>query len=457
MISGAFLLLDLYAALMRLFTPLLARYLAARARRGKEDIPRAPERRGIAALPRPAGTLVWCHAASVGESLSLLAVVARILQDDPDAHVLMTTGTVTSAKLMAARLPPRAFHQYVPVDHPVWAARFIDYWQPDLVVWSESELWPNLLLAVQKKGIPAVLLNARMSERSFARWKMLPRTARRLLSVFDTCLGQNEAEAARLKALGARHVAVAGNLKYAALPLPCDPAKLDALRAAIGNRPHQFWASTHPGEEALALNVHQAMRAQYPDYMTIIVPRHPERGGDIALLAGESVQVRQRSKNEAPDSACGVYIADTLGELGIFYTLCDTVVMGGSFADVGGHNPIEPAQLDCLVVCGPNMYNFKGICADFDARHALVHTGGTAAEIAAKLQQIAADPAAFAMVRASALAWTQEKSYILDDLSQALAPYTGRGAAALVHQGAAALIDQAAAARSVEKTSGAAR
>ena len=275
------MLLGAYNILMRVSTPFLQRYLQKRARAGKEDPARSAERRGVADTARPAGKLVWFHAASVGESLSLLSLIAQTRKSYPAVHVLVTTGTVTSAKLMAERLPQGAIHQYVPVDHPVWVARFLDHWQPDLALWAESELWPNLLRSVQARNIPAVLLNARMSKASFRTWSRVKGTAARLLSTFDLCLAQNTAEADRLRKLGAKHVKVSANLKYAAAPLPFDADALADMRAQIATRPVILWASTHAGEEAMAMRVHQALSPQAADLLTIVVPRHPVRGAEI--------------------------------------------------------------------------------------------------------------------------------------------------------------------------------
>lgn len=429
------MLLPLYKNLMRATTPLLEAYLGRRQRRGKEDAARSGERRGKAGRARDASRpLVWCHAASVGESLSLLAVVERILQDRPHVDVMVTTGTVTSAALMGKRLPPRAFHQYIPVDHPQWVARFLDHWRPDCVIWSESELWPNMLDALRRRGVPAVLLNARMSEKSFRHWRLAPGFARSVLGAFSLCLAQNEAEAARLRQLGAREVRVAANLKYAAKPLPYDPSDLSRLQAACAQRPLVLWASTHAGEEELAARLHLRLRAGCANLLTIIVPRHPARAEGIEqALAAQGLRVSRRSLAGDDIGAADVHIADTMGELGLFFRLCRNVVMGGTFADVGGHNPIEPAQAGCVVFFGPQTYNFLGICADFDARGALVNVRDEAM-LEEKLKQALDNPAAFDATAAAALAWTRETAGILDALAQLLAPYLpqpqGEGAGA---------------------------
>lgn len=417
------MLLNVYKGMMSLSAPLLEVYLKKRARNGKEDAARAPERRGHAAHPRGEGRLVWFHAASVGESLSLLSIIAKMRAEHPETAVMVTTGTVTSARLMAERLPEGAFHQYVPVDHPLWVARFLDHWKPDFVVWAESELWPNMLRAVGARRIPAVLLNARMSERSFRRWQWAPRAIGEILSCFSLCLAQNESEAARLRVLGANNVQVSANLKYAAAPLPNDAEKLEALRAETAGRPLLLWASTHPGEEELALAAHKTLSPSCTSLLTIIVPRHPVRGGEIrALAAATGVKASLRSEAAKPEE---VYIADTMGELGLFYRLCKTVVMGGSFNGTGGHNPIEPGQFGCVIFYGPDMHNFTTISADFLQKDAAVQVKD-AAELNEKLLKALKAPETFAPFGAAAEEMTREKSHVVEDLAALLEPFMAR-------------------------------
>ena len=417
------MLLNLYRAMMRASTPLLEAYLHKREARGKEDPARAPERRGRAARPRGANPLAWFHAASVGESLALLSLINRVLRDYPGASVMVTTGTVTSAKLMADRLPSGAFHQYMPVDHPAWVAQFLDHWRPSFVVWSESEFWPNMLTEISRRGIPAVLLNARMSETSFRRWQWARGAARQILSAFSLCFAQNDAEAARLLALGARQVRVSANLKYGAPELPVDDARLDALRKAAGDRPRLLFASTHPGEEEIAASVHAALKQKFPRLLTVIAPRHPVRGAEILdLVTRAGLRASLRSSGALPDEASDVYIADTLGELGLFYRLCKTAVVGGSFADIGGHNPIEPGQLGCVIVYGTVMYNFLTISDDFLKANAAIQVADAVA-LREKLGSVLENPQAFAAFGDNARRMTAEKSHVVDDLAAALKPF----------------------------------
>ena len=354
-------LLSAYRAATGFAEPLAARLLRRRLARGKEDEDRLPERLGRPGRVRPKGPLVWIHAASVGESISVLPLIRELGRTRPDASVLVTTGTVTSGRVMGERLPENAFHQFVPVDTPSAVRAFLDYWQPSLALWVESELWPNMLHEIKQRDIPAVLINARMSESSFRNWRRAPLAANELLSSFGMCLAQDDDVAEKLSALGASHVAVPGNLKLVGDPLPFDTDVLAELRSATGGRPMWLLASSHDGEEQLAAFTHRDLTALFPRLLTIIVPRHPQRGPQVAASLEPLFRIARRSKGELPDRDTEIYIADTLGELGVFYRLCPLAVMGGSFVPHGGQNPLEPARLGAAVLSGPHIDNFRDI------------------------------------------------------------------------------------------------
>jgi 3-deoxy-D-manno-octulosonic-acid transferase len=335
--------------------PVIDALLRQRLRRGKEDAARIQERRGIASLLRPQGRLIWCHAASVGEMMSVLLLIEKLGEHLPTTHFLLTTGTVTSAQMVASRLPPRTLHQFVPVDRAAWVRRFFDHWRPDAALWLESELWPNLLAALRARKIPAAMVNARVSAGSKRRWQYMRSWIAEILGTFQLCLTQTVAAQEDFRALGALRTEHIGNLKYASQPLQHDVVQLEKLKQQIGARPCWLMASTHPGEEGMALATHQALLQTYPDLMTVIVPRHPARGDGItAMLVQHGVQIARRSLQQTITPATGIYLADTLGELGLFFRLCPVVCMGGSFSPVGGHNPIEPAWLGCAIVYGPD-------------------------------------------------------------------------------------------------------
>ena len=370
-----------YASLLA--TPVIDAWLAHRRRRGKEDRARFGERLGRASLPRPDGRLIWMHGASVGESLSLLPLVARLRDGLPDVQVLITSGTVTSAGLLRERLPDGVHHQFAPVDRPGAVRRFARHWQPDLAVWVESELWPNLILETSARGCPMLLLNGRMSDRSNARWRRAPQLSRPLLAAFDSVLAQTEADAERFRALGAQNVAVRGNLKNDAHPLPADEDGVAALRQAIGARPCWAAASTHEGEEEIVAEAILALRRTFPDLLTILAPRHPERGDATAeLLERSGLATARRSTGGAIAPGTAVYLVDTLGELGLVFRLASIAFVGGSLAPHGGHNPLEPARLDCALVTGPHTENFTEAYAALEDAGAVsrVSDAGTLAD-----------------------------------------------------------------------------
>jgi 3-deoxy-D-manno-octulosonic-acid transferase len=353
---------------------LLPAWLRMRARRGKEIAARLAERRGLGAQ-RPEGPLLWLHAASVGESLSLLPLLSALAARRPELHFLVTTGTVTSAKMLLQRLPPelanRVIHRFVPLDVPRWGAAFLDGWRPDAAVFVESDLWPNLTAALQRRGIPMALINGSISARSARMWSWMPGLAREMLGRFHLIAAQSKADAARLRGMGAREVVCWGNLKASAAPLPADPAELARLRAMIGSRPVFLAASTHPGEDEAAIEAHRAAAATLPELLTIIAPRHPQRGAAIAALAttalGDPGAVNRRSLGGLPDAACRIHVADTMGELGLFFRLAGAALVGGSLVPKGGHNPLEPARLECPILIGPYTEQFQELVADMEA------------------------------------------------------------------------------------------
>ena len=351
--------LTLYRAATGLLTPFTPGILRGRARKGKEDPARLRERLGHASAPRPDGPLAWLHGASVGETVSLLPVVERLRRERPDIAVLVTSGTTTSADLLARRLPAGAVHQYLPVDTPAASRRFLDHWRPDLAMFVESELWPNLLLGARARGAKLALVSARMTEDSARGWTRFPGLAGAVLRAFDLVLPQDVRTGIRLKDLGALVDGYA-NLKLVGEALPADEAQLTRLRAAAGDRLIVTAASTHPGEDPLIASAVEAT-GQYP--LLVIVPRHPARGPKLATdLRAQDRIIALRSAGEPLTAETDIYIADTLGELGLFFRLGDIAVMGGSFLpDIGGHNPLEAARLARPVVFGDYYANWIDI------------------------------------------------------------------------------------------------
>jgi 3-deoxy-D-manno-octulosonic-acid transferase len=385
-----------YAAAATLAAPALGAMLRLRAARGKEIGARLPERRGLDRTPRPGGALIWLHAASVGETLSVLPVLAQLAERAPEVTTLLTTGTVTSARLLTARLPElgldgRVLHRFVPLDVPAWAARFLDHWRPDAAAFVESELWPNLLAACARRAIPAMLVNARLSPRSQARWRRAPGLARALLQQFARIEARSDEDAGRLRALGAGAVAVPGDLKFAAPPLPADPAEMARLGERLNGRPVWLAGSTHPGEDEAVFAAHHVLAPRHPGLLTIVVPRHPERGPRIAALA-KGWPVARRAAGGAPPEAAGVYVADTLGELGLWYRLAPIAFIGGSLVPHGGQNPLEAGRLGCAIAAGPHMGNFSAAVAALEQADAIGRVAG-AASLGDWVGAMLADPA----------------------------------------------------------------
>jgi 3-deoxy-D-manno-octulosonic-acid transferase len=358
--------LKAYQVLTAMSVPLADMLLRYRLRRGKEHPSRWTERRGQSSVARPDGPLVWLHCASVGEFLSILPLVERL--QARDITVLVTTGTVTSADMALRRLPSHVIHQFVPLDIPQFVGRFLNHWKPDLALFVESDLWPNLIMASAKRKIPLILVNGRLSERSFRRWRLVQRTIGALLGRFDLCLAQSAEDAARYAGLGAPRYVTTGNLKLDAPAPPANPEKLWALQGALGDRPVIAAASTHPGEEAALIDVHRRLKHSFPGLLTILVPRHPERGAGIAEIARVGgLRFALRSADELPERDTDIYIADTLGEMGVFYRIAPIVFIGGSLVHHGGQNPVEAAKLGAAILHGPHVWNFGEIYTALDA------------------------------------------------------------------------------------------
>jgi 3-deoxy-D-manno-octulosonic-acid transferase len=368
-VSRSTLPIAAYRAATRALTPLAPLLLAWRRRSGREDPARARERMGQPGIKRPLGPLAWVHGASVGEGLALLPLIVRLRERG--FLVLLTTGTVTSAKVLGERIPDGVLHQYAPLDAPRFMRGFLDHWRPDIVLLAESELWPNLLLEAEARNTPVVLVNARMSQRSYERWKRAPNSIRALLRPIQLCLAQSVADSSRLIDLGAARVQVAGNLKYDVPALPADPQELSELRALIGSRPVWLAASTHDGEERMAMLLHRQLVQRFPELVTIVAPRHAQRGADIERDAARHgiTAVRRSTGQKLPPRGPQFYIADTMGEMGLFYRLASIVFLGKSFAGGGGgQNPIEPAKLGAAILHGPDVSNFLDVYAEFARR-----------------------------------------------------------------------------------------
>ncbi|MCH8998852.1 MAG: 3-deoxy-D-manno-octulosonic acid transferase [Proteobacteria bacterium] len=425
MASGVFVAYRLFSAAA---TPVVRRHLRQRVARGREDSARLAERFGHAGVARPPGPLVWVHGASVGESLSALPLVDGIRQGWPGLNLLMTTGTVTSARLMAERLPEGVIHQYLPVDLPAAVGRFLAHWRPALGLMVESEFWPNLLLQARASGVDLALVNGRVSAGSYASWRRFRPLIGHLLRQFSLTLAQSREDAAHLRDLGAADPLRLGNLKFAAPPLAADPEELAAFRGVLGARPCWLAASTHPGEEDIVAQVHARLAPRFPGLLTLLVPRHPDRGAGLAEgLRSRGLRVALRSARQPVRAETEIYLADTIGEMGLWYRLCDVVFVGGSLIAKGGQNLLEPAKLGSAILCGPHMTNFLRVSEEMsraDAIRQVVDAEQLAAAVAWLLED---DAARESMIEAAA-DYAAAQAGVLDDIIGALKPQLDRAA-----------------------------
>jgi 3-deoxy-D-manno-octulosonic-acid transferase len=421
MASSLPMTLRVYRKLSSAVVPLASALINRRLKLGKEDPKRIGERRGLTRDPRPDGALVWIHGASVGEVLAAAALIERLRA--LHIGILLTSGTVTSAAIVAKRFPPEIIHQYVPYDSPRYVTRFLDHWRPSLALFIESDLWPNLILSSAARRIPMVLINGRMSQRSFPRWRRARGTISALLGAFEICLAQSRTDAERFGALGARNVITTGNLKLDVPAPPADSAKLDRLMAVTRGRPIVVAASTHPGEEETLIEVHRTLAGFFPRLLTVIVPRHPDRGLAIwRMVAAAGLNAALRSHGELPAAAADIYVADTMGELGVFYRLAGAVFMGGSLVAHGGQNPIEAIKLGASIVHGPHVFNFADVYDALDrAGGARRADGGEA--LVKQLGQLLADPASRDTLVAAASTVMDQLGGALEKTLAALEPY----------------------------------
>ena len=412
--------LSIYAAALGLLEPVAGALLRRRAARGKEDPARLNERLGRPARPRPPGPLVWLHAVSVGESVSLLPLVQALRTRRPDLTLLVTSGTRTSADLLARRLPDGVIHQYAPIDTPGAAARFLDHWKPHAGLLVESELWPNLILAAKARGVKLALLSARITDRSARGWARARKAAKAVLGAFDLVLAQEAASEARLKFLGAR-IGPRLNLKLVGERLPVDGDELQRLKGLIGPRKVILAASTHPGEEIIA--AHAFEWADLGDALLIVAPRHPERGAAVAeLLTQEGLRTVRRSRGGDPGPEVQAYVADTLGELGLFFQLADVVVMGGAFKPgIGGHNPLEPARFGAPILTGPEAFNAAEVYAEMFAEAAAIEAAD-AETLARHLRGLIGEPRIARRFGEAALAYAERQGEALEVALARLTP-----------------------------------
>lgn len=415
----------IYNTLISVLYPLvIKRYIKKRQEKGKEDIKRFHERLGRPILKRPEGRLIWFHGASVGESVSMLPLINKLLELYPDLHIMVTTGTTTSADLMSKRLPERAFHQYLPIDNPFFTTRFVRHWHPDLALWFESELWPAMLSSIKKKNIPLILVNGRISNKSFKRWQQFDFISKELLGCFTFCLGQSEEDAYRLRVLGAKDSMCLGNLKFAGLPIPIDEKKKKDITAQINGRPVWCISSTHNDEELKIGSFLKKLGQTVPGLLTIIAPRHPNRGEEIKKQLTETYQLntalRSAAENITPETE--VYVADTIGEVGIWYSLCPLVFIGGSLIPHGGQNFMEPSRMKDAVIVGPHMHNFTEAMTRAKKADAIMQVNDVQ-ELEELVTSLLTHKELLDAKRSLAYNWAQSEAKVLDGIVEKVKGY----------------------------------
>ncbi len=417
----------LYRAFGLMAAPLIGRHMKKRRNQGKEHPERFGERFGFSDLPRPDGPLLWIHASSVGESVSALPLIERLRAERPGIRILVTTGTVTSAQTMANRLPEDVIHQFVPIDTPSAVRRFFEHWQPQLGLIIESEFWPNLLLEAKARGIPLHLINGRMSPKSFRGWRRSGPIFRALLDCFEAIQAQSPEDQENYRALGFEDSSLPGNLKFAAPPLTADPTLLAQFEEELGDRPRWLLYSSHPGEELRIAETHRQIAWKHPRLLTMIVPRHPERGPALAERIRElDLNVAQRSRGHALKEETEVYLADTLGELGLWFRLNSIAMMGGTLIAKGGQNPIEAARLGCAIVCGQHTENFVRIVDDMIAAGAIRRISQRPGDLAFAVSRLLQEPEKVAQMSAAAVTYAESQNGVLDRTLKLLEPALDR-------------------------------
>lgn len=418
-------MIKLYQIITIIALPLVRIYMLLRKAKGKEDTMRISERFGVASKARPEGLLIWFHAASAGESISVLPVISRLAEQFPNIHFLLTTGTVNSAKIMEKMLPIRTIHQYVPIDVLPYVNKFLKHWQPDLAIFAESEIWPNLVTQTSAR-CSLLTVNGHMSKRSFKKWQKYKSLSKEIFSSFSVCMTQSEQDVTYFKDLGVPNVKYMGNIKYGAAALPYDQEKLEQLLSLTSGRKIWLAASTHNEnemEEKIVAEVHKILKEEIPELLTIIVPRHPTRKNEVYTeLSSMGIKLAVRSENEVITPDTDIYIADTMGELGLFYSLAPIVLVGGSLVPRGGHNPLEPARLNCAILIGKYAFNFTEINDEFLQNDAMIRVEDKE-ELILTIHKLFSDDKKISQMQNTALKLVSKKAGIIDEIVAEISPY----------------------------------
>ncbi len=417
------MIFKIYYCISFLLWPIYRLLLLIRLFQGKEIKQRLQEKRGIATHPRPNGKVIWIHGASVGETLALIPLIKEIKKTHSSYTILLTSGTKSSAEILAKQNDNLFIHQLLPLDHPVWCKRFLKHWKPDLACISESDFWPTLLQETKKQKTPLILINGRMSPRSYKKWAKIPKTAQHLFSLFDHLFVQNKQDVEFFSKLGAQNITRTGTIKYSTPALSYEQQELSSLQDTTQGRHIWLFASSHSGEEEIALETHNALKSEHPDLLTIIVPRHPNRAPDIKkTIQSYNLSFATLSSDEKITSNTDIYLADAFGILGLLYKLSPIACIGGSFIKLGCHNPIEAAQLNCAILFGPYTYNFSETCQDLIDQHAAIQCLD-AKTLQKELKSLINSPEKIATMQKNAYDLSQEKANILQNLTTLLKPY----------------------------------
>ncbi len=382
----------LYSAALYVLVPVTVYHLIWRGFRQPAYLQRWGERYGVYRSP-PTDPVLWVHAVSVGEVNAAAPLVDALLARDQRHRVLVTTITPTGSARVAALWGEHVDHVYLPYDLPGAVSRFLLHFRPRIGLILETELWPNLLFGCRDHDVPALIVNGRLSERSLRGYDLLTPLLGRSLRSLRGIVAQSEADADRFLRMGATResTVVGGNLKFDIAADPQAQAFARAFRAAEGERPAWIAASTHAGEEAAVLALHQRLRRRWPDLLLVWAPRHPER---FRIVAHQAAQAGFRTATwqmtHQPDAGDDVFVVDTLGELARYYACVDVAFVGGSLVEVGGHNLLEPAAAGTAMVTGPHLFNFADIAAQLQAAGAL-RIGADEAAVGDALEALLAD------------------------------------------------------------------
>ncbi len=330
----------------------------------KEDYKRCIEKIGIITKKRNKGKLVWFHGSSVGEILSIIPLIEILEKKKYIKQILLTSNTLSSANVFNKLKLKKTIHQFCPIDSNFVTKRFLNYWKPSSVFFIESEIWPNLIINVKKKNIPLGLINARVTRKSFKKWSKISFFSKLIFNKFDFCLTQNSETNNYLKKLGALNIKKIGNLKFSETSLKNNERLKKNVKNFFNSKKILFaGVSTHPGEEIFCANVHLSLKKQFPNRVTIIIPRHIHRSVDIkGEIENLGLKVHLHSENKIKlDKKIDIYLVDTFGETKSFLKICKVVFLGGSLIKHGGQNPLEAARFGCRVMHGPNVSNFSEV------------------------------------------------------------------------------------------------